>query len=87
MEFAFELFDPQLEMRDQRRAVRKLRPRIGRFSLRAGRFGLRVGRFGLQIRSLHPRQVAFGFDQQPRFAFGLQRRQRGGEIGGKNARA
>lgn len=33
VQFAFELLDPQLEMRDQRRVVRQLRPRTGRHRL------------------------------------------------------
>ena len=33
VQFAFELLDPQLEMRDQRLVVRQLRPRVGRFGL------------------------------------------------------
>jgi hypothetical protein len=80
VEFAFELLDPQLEMRDQRLVVRKLRPRIGRFGSRIGRRGPPVGRLQL-------RQVALGFDPQPRFAFGLQRRKGGGKIRRKSARA
>jgi hypothetical protein len=60
VEFAFERLDPQVQMRDQRRVVRKLRPRIGRFGPSTGRLRLR--------------QVALGFDPQPRFAFNLQRR-------------
>ena len=43
-----------------------------------------------QVRIIHG-QAKFGFDPQPRFSFGLQRRQGGGEIGGeiggKSARA
>ena len=78
VEFAFELFDPQLKMRDQRLGVRQLRPRIGRF-------GSCIGRRGPPVGSLHLRQVALGFDPQPRFAFGLQRRKGGGKIGRKSA--
>src|SRR6266481_3277221 len=33
VQFAFELLDPQLEMRDQRRVVRQLRPRTGSYRL------------------------------------------------------
>ena len=80
VEFALELLDPQLKMRDQRCGVRQLRARIRCFSLC-------LGRRDLQVRHLHLRQAECGFDAQPRFVFGLQRREGGGEIGRKSARA
>src|SRR5206468_3775519 len=39
VQFAFELLDPQLEMRDQRLIVRQLRPCVGRFGLPIDGFG------------------------------------------------
>ena len=78
VEFAFELFDPQLKMRDQRLVVRQLRPRT--LAASAVRRAPPVG-------SLHLRQVALGFDPQPRLAFGPQRHKGVGKIGRKSARA
>ncbi len=87
VEFALELLDPQLKMRDQRCGVRQLRARVGRLGSGIRRFSLRLSRRGQQVRSSHLRHVALGFDPQPRFAFGLQRHKRVGKIGRKSARA
>ena len=66
VQFAFELLDPQLEMRDQRLVVRQLRPRVGRF-------GLPIDGFGLYLGDLRRGRIAFDLDPQPRFAFSPQR--------------
>ena len=66
VQFAFELLDPQLEMRDQRLIVRQLRPRVGRF-------GLPIDGFGLYPADLRRGRIAFDLDPQPRFAFSPQR--------------
>ncbi len=87
VEFALELFDPQLKMSDQRCGVRQLRARIRCLGLGIRRFCLRLGRRDLQVRRLHLRQAECGFDPQPCFALGPQRHKRVGKIGRKSARA
>jgi hypothetical protein len=66
VQFAFELLDPQLEMRDQRLIVRQLRPRVSRF-------GFPIDGFGLYLGDLRRGRIAFDLDPQPRFTFSPQR--------------
>ena len=77
IEFALELLDPQFEMRDQRRAVRQASARALAASAAAAAASPKPA----------SAPVALRFDPQPRFAFGLQRREGDGEIGRKSARA